>query len=100
MPADRQTLAVLDRIVDASNPQEPTRRPGAGQAPGTGCPRGGRRRLPEANVRRFRNRLRGLRDRWAASRPGLVLAREGDGFWPPFSVGFLTLVPPPSHRIP
>ena len=25
---------------------------------------GGRRRLPEANVRRFRNRLRGLRDRW------------------------------------
>ena len=24
----------------------------------------GRRRLPEANVRRFRNRLRGLRDRW------------------------------------
>ena len=26
----------------------------------------GRRRLPEANVRRFRNRLRGLRDRWRA----------------------------------
>ncbi len=25
---------------------------------------GGRRRLPEENVRRFRNRLRGLRDRW------------------------------------
>ena len=25
---------------------------------------GGRRRLPEDNVRRFRNRLRGLRDRW------------------------------------
>ena len=25
---------------------------------------GGRRRLPEANVRRFRNRLRGMRDRW------------------------------------
>ena len=25
---------------------------------------GGRRRLPDANVRRFRNRLRGLRDRW------------------------------------
>ena len=25
---------------------------------------GGYRRLPEANVRRFRNRLRGLRDRW------------------------------------
>ena len=27
---------------------------------------GGRRRLPEANVRRFRNRLRGMRDRWRA----------------------------------
>ena len=27
---------------------------------------GGYRRLPEANVRRFRNRLRGLRDRWHA----------------------------------
>ena len=27
---------------------------------------GGRRRLPEENVRRFRNRLRGLRDRWRA----------------------------------
>ena len=27
---------------------------------------GGRRRLPEANVRRFRNRLRGLRYRWRA----------------------------------
>ena len=27
---------------------------------------GGRRRLPESNVRRFRNRLRGLRDRWRA----------------------------------
>lgn len=26
----------------------------------------GHRRLPEANVRRFRNRLRGLRDRWRA----------------------------------
>ena len=26
----------------------------------------GRRRLPSANVRRFRNRLRGLRDRWRA----------------------------------
>ena len=29
---------------------------------------GGRRRLPEDNVRRFRNRLRGLRDRWRARR--------------------------------
>jgi retron-type reverse transcriptase len=27
---------------------------------------GGRRRLPEDNVRRFRNRLRGMRDRWRA----------------------------------
>ena len=27
---------------------------------------GGRRRLPEDNLRRFRNRLRGLRDRWRA----------------------------------
>ena len=29
---------------------------------------GGCRRLPEDNVRRFRNRLRGLRDRWRAGR--------------------------------
>ena len=29
---------------------------------------GGYRRLPEDNVRRFRNRLRGLRDRWRAGR--------------------------------
>ena len=34
---------------------------------------GGRRRLPEDNVRRFRNRLRGLRDRW---RHGLVVEDE------------------------
>ena len=34
---------------------------------------GGRRRLPEENVRRFRNRLRGLRDRWRA---GSVLREE------------------------
>ena len=33
----------------------------------------GRRRLPEAGVRRFRNRLRGLRDRWRA---GTVTRRE------------------------
>jgi retron-type reverse transcriptase len=31
----------------------------------------GRRRLPEDNVRRFRNRLRGLRDRWRAGTIGL-----------------------------
>ncbi len=29
---------------------------------------GGRRRLLEGNVRRFRNRLRGLRDRWREGR--------------------------------
>lgn len=34
---------------------------------------GGRRALPEENVRRFRNRLRGLRDRWRA---GSVTGRE------------------------
>ena len=34
---------------------------------------GGRRRLPEDNVRRFRNRLRGLRDRW---RHGTVTRQE------------------------
>ena len=34
---------------------------------------GGRRRLPEDNVRRFRNRLRGLRDRW---RQGTVTRAE------------------------
>jgi RNA-directed DNA polymerase len=32
---------------------------------------GGRRRLPEDNVRRFRNRLRGLRDRYHAGSGGL-----------------------------
>ena len=36
---------------------------------------GGRRRLPEENVRRFRNRLRGLRDRW---RGGRVTHEEND----------------------
>lgn len=34
---------------------------------------GGRRRLPEANLRRFRKRLRGLRDRWRA---GTVTQQE------------------------
>jgi RNA-directed DNA polymerase len=39
----------------------------------------GRRRLPEDNVRRFRNRLRGLRDQWRAGTIGLddVDARVG-----------------------
>jgi hypothetical protein len=31
---------------------------------------GGRRRLPEDSVRRFRNRLRGLRDQWRAGTAG------------------------------
>ena len=30
----------------------------------------GRRRLPEANVARFRGRLRGLRDKWRAGKVG------------------------------
>ena len=41
----------------------------------------GRRRLPEENVRRFRNRLRGLRDRWRA---GTVTREQVDqrvGAW-------------------
>lgn len=40
---------------------------------------GGRRRLPEDNIRRFRNRLRGLRDRWrrGAIDPAEVQARVG-----------------------
>ena len=33
----------------------------------------GKRRLPEDNVARFRNRLRGLRDRWRA---GIVTRAE------------------------
>ncbi len=41
--------------------------------------KGGIRRLPEDSVRRFRNRLRGLRDRWRAGRaePGEIVARVG-----------------------
>ena len=40
---------------------------------------GGLRRLPEDNVRRFRNRLRGLRDRWRAGRasPSEIVSRIG-----------------------
>ncbi len=37
---------------------------------------GGYRRLPDENVRRFRNRLRGLRDRWRA---GAVTRAAVDG---------------------
>ncbi len=42
---------------------------------------GGRRALPEDNVRRFRNRLRDLRDRWRAD---TVMGEEVDrrvGAW-------------------
>ncbi len=42
---------------------------------------GGRRRLPEANVRRFRNRLRGLRDRWRAGRTSGADVRRRVGSW-------------------
>lgn len=42
---------------------------------------GGRRRLPEANVRRFRNRLRGLRDRWRAGRTTGADVRRCVGLW-------------------
>jgi RNA-directed DNA polymerase len=41
----------------------------------------GRRRLPEDNVRRFRNRLRGLRDRWRAGRVGMSEVRVRVGAW-------------------
>ena len=42
---------------------------------------GGRRRLPEANVRRFRNRLRGLRDRWRAGGAGRAEIENRVGAW-------------------
>lgn len=42
---------------------------------------GGRRRLPEENVRRFRNRLRGLRDRWRARRVAPEEVRQRVGSW-------------------
>jgi RNA-directed DNA polymerase len=41
----------------------------------------GRRRLPEENVRRFRNRLRGLRDRWRAGTIGLDDVDVRVGAW-------------------
>ena len=41
----------------------------------------GRRRLPEANVRRFRNRLRGLRDRWRAGTVDRDAVRQRVGSW-------------------
>ena len=42
---------------------------------------GGRRRLPEANVRRFRNRLRGLRDRWRAGTVGRAEVEQRVTAW-------------------
>ena len=42
---------------------------------------GGRRRLPEANVRRFRNRLRGLRDRCRAGTVRLDAVERQVGAW-------------------
>ena len=42
---------------------------------------GGRRRLPEANVRRFRNRLRGLRDRWRAGAAAREDIQRRVGAW-------------------
>jgi hypothetical protein len=41
----------------------------------------GRRRLPEANVRRFRNRLRGLRDRWRAGSVDRAEVEQRVGAW-------------------
>ena len=42
---------------------------------------GGRRRLPEEAVRRFRNRLRGLRDRWRAGSVGEEEVRQRIEAW-------------------
>ncbi|MDA1101879.1 MAG: RNA-directed DNA polymerase [Proteobacteria bacterium] len=42
---------------------------------------GGRRRLPEANLRRFRNRLRGLRDRWRAGTLDRADIEQRIGAW-------------------
>ena len=41
----------------------------------------GRRRLPDDNVRRFCNRLRGLRDRWRAGTIGVRAIRARVGAW-------------------
>ena len=41
----------------------------------------GRRRLPEGNVRRFRNRLRGLRDRWRKGRVTREEVEQRVGAW-------------------
>ncbi len=42
---------------------------------------GGRRRLPDDNVRRFRNRLRGLRDRWRAGTVTQEQVEQRVGAW-------------------
>ncbi len=42
---------------------------------------GGRRRLPEDNVARFRNRLRGLRDRWRAGTVSRAEVEAKVGAW-------------------
>ncbi len=42
---------------------------------------GDHRRLPEANVRRFRNRLRGLRDRWRAGTVGPEAVQQHIQAW-------------------
>ena len=42
---------------------------------------GGRRQLPEENVRRFRNRLRGLRDRWRAGTVTRVEVEQRVSAW-------------------
>jgi RNA-directed DNA polymerase len=41
----------------------------------------GRRRLPEDNVKRFRNRLRGLRDRWRTGTIGFDDVKARVGAW-------------------
>jgi hypothetical protein len=41
----------------------------------------GRRRLPEANVRRFRNRLRGMRDRWRSGTIGSLEVGQRVDAW-------------------
>lgn len=42
---------------------------------------GGRRRLPEDNVRRFRNRLRGLRDQWRRGATDAATVRQRVQSW-------------------
>jgi RNA-directed DNA polymerase len=43
--------------------------------------RPGRRRLPETNVRRFRNRLRGMHDRWQAGTIDAAAVKARAGAW-------------------